>query len=130
MIVFRLDTEDEIDIVNLIGDISITDGKTSIHFQYGYVDSILETLLTGVVELKGKCNSSVELIEEPGSFDFEVIGEGIKLTYLKNELLIDKSSLIKNLKLTIDKLLSEIRELQGTKTTPIIDSLRRLVEQL
>jgi hypothetical protein len=127
---FNLDKEDGIELESLVGEIKITDGNNSIYFQDAYVDSIFEALLKGIADLKGKNKTSIDLIEESGNFDFELVGDRLTIIYLKNVLYFDRSTFLNNLLLSTDKLLREIKDIQCVKTSLIINNIMLLKEQI
>lgn len=130
MINFILDKEDGIEPESLVGEITITDGNNSIHFQNAYVDSIFETLLKGIVDLKDRNKTSIDLIEESGNIDFELVEDRLTIIYSKNVLYFDKFEFLNNLLLSLDELLDEIRNVQGVKDDPIINNLIMLKGQI
>lgn len=130
MINFNLDKKDGIEPEILICEITITDGDNSIHFQNAYVDSIIETLLKGIVDLKGRNKTSIDLIEESGNIDFELVEDRLTITYSKNVLHFDKSAFLNNLLLSLDELLDEVRNVQGVKDNQIINNLIMLKGQI
>jgi len=130
MINFNLDKEDGIEPESLVGEITITDGNNSIHFQNAYIDSIIETLLKGIVDLKGRNKTSIDLIEESGNIDFELVEDRLTIIYSKNVLHFHKFEFLNNLLSSLDELLNEVRNVQGVKNNPIINNLIMLKGQI
>lgn len=130
MINYKLDIKDGIEIENLVGEITILTENNSIVLHDTYIDSIFEALLEGVSQLRNKNKASIELIEEPGSIEFELIDNKIALSYQKKTLYLDSADFLKNLLITLDSFLKAIKNMSGEKDNKIISHLKMLKERI
>lgn len=130
MIDYKLDVDNGVELENLIGEITISNGKNLIVLQNTYVDSIFEALLDGVTQLKVDNCVSIELVEEPGSFEFEVIGPDISISYLQKTVYLDRIEFSKRLKEVIDNFLGRIENIFGDNKSLIVRDLENFIARL
>jgi hypothetical protein len=127
---YELDKEDGIDIENLLGNFTIAYDEGSIQFDSTYVDSILEILLSGFRQLKRQNKVILDLVEEPGELELEIVGDNISIAYQQHVVLVEKITFLRDLKKSTDNLLKEIEDFSGSQKLPIFKNLIKLRAQL
>ncbi len=95
-ITIRICNEDEIDVVDLLGDIVIEKEKNTIKAECVYVDSFLCSLIQGIVILKRGKSSHIDLVEEPDPLEIIYKNEIIEISYLQSTVLLNNINELEN----------------------------------
>lgn len=105
----RLNNKNGIELIALVGDIFVSDGKNSFTEKDAYLDSWLCSLVEGLLILKKGKNVIIDLIEESYNIEFLLEGKKIKISIPGKSILIDEIVLFeKELKIRVISFLEEI----------------------
>jgi hypothetical protein len=85
-IFFELDQSEEIDPIDPLGKLMLTDGKTVLFIENTYLDSWFTIFIDALKALNLQNKLTVEIEEEPELITFEKLAKGFKINYLNKEL--------------------------------------------
>lgn len=91
-IAITIDVSENIDPIDPIGDITITDGTTNITEKSTYLDSWFDALITGLKAVKQGKNITFEIVEEPEPIVFEPWEKGMRISYGDRSISISQIS--------------------------------------
>ncbi len=129
-IAWTLDEEEPIDPENLLGDIILTEGETTILERNTYIDSWLNALITGVQGVQTGKRVTVDILEEPDPLVFEPLNGGMRLSYQNTAIVIDKiDNFVRGLRLAAHELLMKLDQIPGTESNEFLNSLRDFVKK-
>jgi hypothetical protein len=83
-----LEKEAGLDLIDPLGDITISDGSSSIVLNTTYLDSWLAALIAGYKRVRGANHVSVEVAEEPIPLHIEVTPNGMLSISYEDQALI------------------------------------------
>ena len=83
---WTLDEEEGIDPIDPLGDITLTDGRTSFSVESTYLDSWFSAFITGIKAEKYGHKATVEVAEEPDVLIFEPWESGTIVSYQNSAL--------------------------------------------
>ena len=134
MIKYKLDNEDGLNLDDLIGYIAIDDRANIIELKDTYIDSFLESLLEGVTNVHKSKKISIELIEEPGALEMNLIGSTLTIMYQDRSVSFNFDDLIIELKKTIKKFLDKIDDSKvdgkNSSVANSISNIKRYLNEL
>lgn len=130
-ILFALDPADGIDPDDPIGDITLTNGQTTLSIESTYLDSWFETLINGFKSLQINQKITLEIPEEPELIIFEPIVEGFKISYGKKALFFQSlNEFLQPLLLAAQEFLAQLDQNSRQKDSfPNLVNLRQFIEQ-
>lgn len=123
-------TEEEIDTIDPIGDITLTDGKTTILEESTYLDSWFEALIAGLKSVQQGKNAKVEILEEPEPLVFEALQKGMRLSYHNQAIaLVNVAEFSSALKLAANDFLEKLSYMNPNNRNDLLDLVRDFVNK-
>ncbi|NET59870.1 MAG: hypothetical protein F6K47_28095 [Symploca sp. SIO2E6] len=85
---WTLDEEEGIDPTDPVGNLILSDGKTTIQLESTYLDSWFEAFITGIKEITAGNSTTVEIAEEPDLLMFKYSKSGIIISYQNQDIFV------------------------------------------
>jgi hypothetical protein len=131
MIDIKLTFEEDtgLDGVDPVGDITISDGSSSIVLDMTYLDSWLTALIAGYKRVRGANHVAVEVAEEPAALHIDVTPKGLLSISYENQTLIPQSpeALEVALKNASKFLLDALDTLPDSPRNSFLDPIREFI---
>lgn len=130
-ILFTLDQDDGIDLIDPLGDIIITNNQSTLSVESTYLDSWFDVLINGLNSLQNNCKITLEIIEEPKVITFEPVLEGFKISYGKEVLFFDNlNEFYQSLLKSAQEFLSQLKQTQkNCSNLSILNKIDNFIEQ-
>jgi hypothetical protein len=125
-----LDRDEDANLYDPIGNISIVGDEGIIEEKYTYLDAFLEAFIAGIEFANTEDTISIDPLVESNDIVFNFKDNTIKLSYgTQNTTILDKTQFIEELKNTVTNFLKELDEFASVSSQPIrkLTKLRRYV---
>lgn len=123
---WTLDEEEGIDPIDPLGDITLTDGRTSFSVESTYLDSWFSALITGINAVKSGHMATVEVAEEPDILIFEPWESGMILFYQNSSLRVNKiEEFMEIFRHAVQKFLCQV---DNCERNPLLNLIRDFLE--
>lgn len=129
LILCALDKEGDVDSESLIGRMVIAGFSGRIDESDVYLDSWLDALIEGVSAAERGEKRVIEMLEDPVTLWFEPAGEGFRLTYGTNVLVIERTEAFRALLvLACSDFLSEVKTVIGSNSSALLEKIESYVD--
>ncbi|MBC6420638.1 MAG: hypothetical protein GDA43_00935 [Hormoscilla sp. SP5CHS1] len=126
---WTLDEEEGIDPIDPLGDITLTDGRTSLSVESTYLDSWFSALITGIKAVKSGHRATVEVAEEPDILIFEPWESGMLLSYQNSALRVKQiEEFLEIFRHAAHQFLSQVDNQTGCDRNPLLNLIRDFLE--
>lgn len=117
--------EEELDPIDPVGDITLTNDQTRIQVESTYLDSWFDTLITGIQAVQSGNKLTLEIAEEPDVLKFEPSNGGVKISYQNQALVVSRiDEFIRALKLAANDFVLKLDQLQGFEYNKLLSLIR------
>ena len=124
-IAWRLDEEESIDPNNLIGDIVLSDGRTTLNERDTYIDSWLDACITGMHAVQAGKKVCIDIPEEPDPLIFEPLENGVRIAYRTVVLEVENLTAFRDaLHTAVQALLGKLAPIQGSEHNRLLHGIR------
>jgi len=123
---WTLDEEEGIDPIDPLGDITLTDGRTSFSVESTYLDSWFSAFITGIKAVKSGHRATVEVAEEPDALIFEPWESGMIVSYQNSALQVKQIE--EFLEIFINSAHNFLSQLDNCDRNPLLNLIRDFLE--
>ncbi|HBB35192.1 MAG TPA: hypothetical protein DDZ80_03500 [Cyanobacteria bacterium UBA8803] len=117
--------EEGIDPIDPVGDITVTNGQTTIQVEATYLDSWFDALITGIKGVQTGSKVTVEIVEEPDLLRFEPSNGGVKISYKNTAIVVSRiDEFIQALKLAAKDFLLRLDQIKGCECNNLLNLIR------
>lgn len=121
----RLDEEGGIDSDSLVGRIVIVGIRGRIDEKDAYLDSWLVALIEGVSAVSKGERKTIEMLEEPTSLLFEPLGQGFRIGYGTEVVIVEQTEVFRDLLvLSCNSFLSDVRSAIGSGESELLQRIK------
>jgi hypothetical protein len=130
---WNLDTEEELDAYDPLGEIAIIGNQGKLEEKCTYLDAFFEALVQGIQRIKKGEVIEIDPLVEPDDIIFDYTGENLIISYGKQQTTIfDEDQLIKNLQEAVKNLLERLDNaaINAKEKTPKLLALREFLHSI
>ena len=127
-IAWRLDEEMPLDLENLLGDITLSNGSTVLQERQTYIDSWLDALITGLQAVQVGKARRVDILEEPDPLVFEPVEKGVRISYRAMAIEVESVEAFHGaLRLAATTFLRKLVRVEGWEHNALLHGIRDFV---
>jgi hypothetical protein len=112
---WNLDTEEDLDLNDLMGNIKILGDEGVIEEEYTNLDNFFEAFIEGINQMDIEGVVSIDPIVEPNDIIFKFNGNTIKMKYgIQTTIILNKAQFLEDLQNAVAKFLQELDTFSST----------------